>query len=364
MIVSKESYDNENNVTNQKLKVLDLFSGIGGFSLGLERTGGFEIVAFCEIDEHARKVLKKHWPDTPIFEDISLLTKRHDMLEYGEGSVKIGELGTSNIDVICGGFPCQDISTANTTGKGLKGERSGLWREFKRLIEEIKPRYALIENVANLRSKGLNQVIKDLWSIGYDCEWHIIPACSVGALHKRERIWIIAYPHSESLRNIEQRKPSGWIQNGIQDQGETELRVNGTKRDATNSNCERMEGRIESRSNNKGLREERQSKPNNHSFSKEHKEGRISTYPNNFRLWRPFTSEEERRVWWAKATSSVSHVFGKIHEIEPTVCRVNDGISKRLDERARKERIKQLGNAVVPQIPELIGRVILEHENC
>ncbi len=117
------------------LKVLDLFSGIGGFSLGLERTGGFETVAFCEIDKKARLVLKKHWPDVPIFEDVSALT---------------GDQINEKIDIIVGGFPCQDISVAGK-GAGLAGARSGLWFEFHRLIKEIRPSYVIAENVSALR---------------------------------------------------------------------------------------------------------------------------------------------------------------------------------------------------------------------
>ncbi len=128
------------------LRVLDLFSGIGGFSLGLERTGGFKTVAFCEIESFPRKVLAKHWPEVPIYEDVRQLT--------------VERLATDGIsvDVICGGFPCQDISVAGK-GAGLAGERSGLWSEFARLIGEIRPRYAIVENVAALLSRGLGDVL-------------------------------------------------------------------------------------------------------------------------------------------------------------------------------------------------------------
>lgn len=162
------------------MKVLDLFSGIGGFSLGLERAG-METVAFCEIDAKARKVLKKHWPNVPIHEDIKKLAGEH-----------IGY-----VDVICGGFPCQDVSIANVNygaPAGLNGARSGLWSEYKRLIDEIRPRYAIIENVSALRSRGLDIVLGQLAEIGYDAEWHCIPAARVGAPHRRDRIWIVAYP--------------------------------------------------------------------------------------------------------------------------------------------------------------------------
>lgn len=229
-----------------KMKVLDLFSGIGGFSLGLERAG-METVAFCEIDKKAQLVLQKHWPDVPIFNDIKKL--RGDHL-YG------------TIDVICGGFPCQDISTAGK-GAGLAGERSELWYEFHRLIKEIKPKYAIIENVSALRSRGLDEVLRTLSEIGYDAEWHCITAASIGAPHRRDRIWIVAYPQCE------------W-------------------------NYTRPMGRL-------------------------HK----------------FYSEKTRSSFWTT---------------EPNLGRVANGIPGRVD------RLKQLGNAVVPQIPELIGRAIINHE--
>jgi len=161
------------------VNVLDLFSGIGGFSLGLERAG-FKTIAFCEIDPFCRKVLNKHWPDVPIYEDIREL----------DGS-------TITADVITGGFPCQDLSSAGLR-KGFHGERSSLYREMLRIISECGPQYAIFENVTGLLSGNTGEwfaaFLYDLASIGYDAEWHCISASFFGACHHRDRVWVIAYP--------------------------------------------------------------------------------------------------------------------------------------------------------------------------
>ncbi|WP_417790662.1 DNA cytosine methyltransferase [Terasakiella pusilla] len=169
------------------LKVLDLFSGIGGFSLGLERTGGFKTVAFCEIEEFPRKVLRKHWPEVPQYDDVRTLT-----------ADQLARDGIS-VDVICGGFPCQDISPAGK-GEGIKGGRSSLWFEFSRLIGEIRPCFVIVENSGLLPSRGLGSVLGSLAEGGYDAEWAPIPAGCVGAPHWRERTWIIAYPKRSERR--------------------------------------------------------------------------------------------------------------------------------------------------------------------
>ena len=152
------------------MKVLDLFSGIGGFSLGLERAG-METVAFCEIEPFPRAVLKHHWPEVPCYEDVRTLT-----------AARLAADGINEIDVICGGFPCQDLSLAGRM-VGMDGTRSGLWSEIARLIGELRPRYAIMENVANLLSgpagrsgEWFGRVLGDLASLGYDAEWHCIPA--------------------------------------------------------------------------------------------------------------------------------------------------------------------------------------------
>lgn len=162
-------------------KVLDLFSGIGGFSLGLERAG-FETIAFCEIEPFCRAVLRKHWPTVPCYEDIQELT--------GE-RLAVDGLAPA---VLCGGFPCQDLSRAGSR-LGLKGERSGLWREYARLIDELRPRYILVENVADLLEWEFGEVLSDLARSGYDVEWSVLRACAMGAPHMRRRVFVVAYPN-------------------------------------------------------------------------------------------------------------------------------------------------------------------------
>lgn len=183
-------------MTQSTLKVLDIFSGIGGFSLGLEHAG-METEAFCEIEPFCQGILEKHWPKTRIFTDIKILNKE-----------LLLRSGITRINVIAGGFPCQDISCAGKQ-RGIGGSRSGLWKEYKRLINELRPDYAIIENVANLRSRGLITVLQDLWEIGYDAEWHCIPASAIGAPHRRDRIWIIAHPIIKGLEGCLRQSTEG-----------------------------------------------------------------------------------------------------------------------------------------------------------
>lgn len=162
-------------------QVLDLFSGIGGFSLGLERTGGFETVAFCEIEEFPRKVLAKHWPKVPCYDDVRTLT-----------AARLAADGIT-INAICGGFPCQDISIAGH-GAGLSGSRSGLYYEVERLICELEPALVILENVAELLGRGMGDVLGSLAGCGYDAEWRRIRGSQVGVSQDRDRVWILAYP--------------------------------------------------------------------------------------------------------------------------------------------------------------------------
>ena len=168
------------------LKILDLFSGIGGFSLGMEKTGGFETVAFCEIEPHRRLILNKHWPKVPCYHDVKKITGK----ELARDGIKP--------DIITGGFPCQDLSSSGT-GQGLEGERSGLFYQIIRLIGEIRPKYVILENSPNLiggnDGRWAREVFGQLAKVGYDAEWRIIPASYFGAPHERKRVWIIAYPN-------------------------------------------------------------------------------------------------------------------------------------------------------------------------
>lgn len=272
------------------MKVLDLFSGIGGFALGLENAG-FETAAFCEIDPYAQKVLAKNWPEVPIYDDIRRITADR-LVSDGIG-----------VDVITGGFPCQDISTAGTKS-GLDGKRSGLWSECARLLGDVRPRYAIFENVTNLLTGDggdwFKRVLWDISSIGYDAEWHCIPASAIGAVHHRDRVWIVAYPHEL----------------GLEEHGYSESDKSFVKSEAvSDTSSEGLQGGQEARNNG----EDRQ-KPRN------------------------------------QLITGLSGVQGGIWEAEPNVGRVANGVP------SRSHRLKCLGNAVVPQIPELIGRQIMERE--
>jgi DNA (cytosine-5)-methyltransferase 1 len=162
-----------------KLKVLDLFSGIGGFSLGLHKTGKYETKAFCEWDKTCQSVLRKNFPGVVIYDDIKDLSLNED----------------SGYDILVGGFPCQDLSLAGR-GAGLEGDRSSHWFHYLRLIKEAKPKGCIIENVSALRSRGLDTVLRGLDAVGYDAEWHCITAKHLGAYHERDRVFILAYSRS------------------------------------------------------------------------------------------------------------------------------------------------------------------------
>jgi DNA (cytosine-5)-methyltransferase 1 len=278
-----------------KLRVLDLFSGIGGFSLGLERTGGFETVAFCEIEPFPRKVLAKHWPGVKCYEDVTKLTG--DILRRDGISV----------DVITGGFPCQDISCAGKQAGIGEGTRSGLWSEIVRLIGELSPRYVIVENVAALlsgpgeqRGGWFGSILGDLAECGYDAEWENIPAAAVGAPHRRERVWIVAYPN----KKIAARLPSR------------------TQAKHTVAKCR---GQILANAGGIGQPRQGGAKGCQHTAKEDYR-----------KINRTFHDGG-----WAA---------------EPSVGRMAYGVPNGMD------RLSACGNAVVPKIPELIGRAIMQAE--
>ena len=265
-----------------------LFSGIGGIDLGFE-WAGIETKWQVEIDEYCQKLLSIRFPHTKKFTDVR----------------KVGSHNLEKVDIISGGFPCQDISVAGK-GAGIEGERSGLWTELHRVISELRPRFAFIENVPMLTIRGGGRVISDLAEIGYDAEWQIVGADDVGAWHRRKRIWIVAYPeHNGSSttdgqrEKIESPKPTGKKSVG-EFEGRSDLQ------DVSDTTSKRRCGGDTTRKNAKDVGELRRS---------------------------------ERFGYWS---------------FEPDVGRVAHGIPKRVD------RLKGIGNAVVPYIPYIIGKRLKE----
>ena len=363
------------------MRVLDLFSGIGGFALGLERAG-FTTVAFCEVDPFCRAVLAKHWPEVPIYDDVRALTG--------------ARLAADGIvcDAICGGFPCQDISVAGR-GAGLAGDRSGLWFEYLRVVSEVAPRWVIIENVPALRSRGLDTVLGGLSALGYDAEWHCIPAAALGAPHRRDRVWIVANSHEQAGR----RFGDGWRQQ--QPEGSTEARhvahappggrrehghVSGEAGNAgagqpavcgeamahpehsgrqgwqspgpiigpdaiVPSGWRRSESRLGREIDGTAGRVDRHW-PTPHGASGGGKDGAYDGHGN----------ELAQAVYVSVGTSDSARSARKVgsREVEPW-----EGNTPRTIGRGapnRRPRLKAIGNSVVPQVVELIGRAILRRE--
>ena len=240
------------------LTIGSLFSGIGGLELGLERAGLGPVKWQVEIDPYCRAVLAKHWPDVERFDDVRTV---------GRGNL-------APVDLICGGFPCQDISLAGGMA-GISGSRSGLWSEYARIVGEIRPRYVVVENVAELARSGLDRVLADLASLGFDAVWFPLAAADLGAPHERDRLFVVAHPVQIGC--------SGAEQGGIDGGHETRL-----------WNCGAGDAPCPSPS------------------------------------W-------EAEIGWAP---------------EPALDRVANGVPNRMD------RVGALGNAVVPQVAEVVGWVV------
>ena len=262
-----------------------LFAGIGGFDLGFERAG-MACRWQVEIDEYASGVLRKHWP---------AVHRERDIRECGGHNLE-------RVDIICGGFPCQDISYAGR-GAGLEGERSGLFFEAVRVVRELRPRAVVLENVAALLTRGLDKVLGTLAEIGYDAEWHCIPAAAVGAPHIRDRVFLLGWnTDSGDDNSFKARNQKNAIASRIGSRSHerkspvlANAKVPGLQKRANTTGCATQRGRPAG-----GL---------------------------------------ERCDWWAT---------------EPAVGRVAHGVPRRVD------RLRGLGNAVVPQVAEYVGRMVME----
>ena len=312
------------------MRVLDLFSGIGGFALAGQWVWGddHEIVGFCEIDKYCHNVLNKNFPGVPIYEDIQQLNGKD----------------FNDIDLITGGFPCQDISVAGK-GAGIEeGTRSGLWFEMLRIISEVRPRFALIENVPMLTIRGGTRVIADLTKIGYDAEWTIIGADDVGAWHKRKRIWIVSYPQSKG--SLSPRKPKENISKSkrlVKNKKEigSEVRSNFTRCDKQNKKSE------DELSNSNNKRSQRMVKRSQES-RRSNKQTRLQS-----RAREGSRGNTKQRV--GGVANGLSDRLDRYWIREPEgIPRVRTGQTKRV------QRLKGLGNAIVPQVAYKVMKMIKE----
>jgi DNA (cytosine-5)-methyltransferase 1 len=301
-----------------KLKLLDLFSGIGGFSLGLESTGFFETIAFVEKDKFCRKVLKKNFNNIPIEEDIR--------------NVKGSNYAA---DIITGGFPCQPFSVAGKR-KGTDDDRY-LWDETIRVVAECKPSWFIGENVEGLININnglvLRQVQTDLEDQGFQVQCIIVPAAGIGAFHQRKRIWIIGFNATNSNNNGSYR----------------------SQRDATKQSCNKQEDRLSFRDDKDvpnsdsrlrgGRGTEFQSRDDGQwgFYSKEEEQARNDI---RSKVIGCDAVSEQNKTWW---------------QTQSKLCGVPNGVSYELD-KDRSNRIKSLGNSIVPQIARQLGLSIMEAE--
>jgi DNA (cytosine-5)-methyltransferase 1 len=275
------------------LTVGSLFSGIGGIDLGLERAG-MKVVWQVEKDPYARQVLKKHWPHAKLCTDVRDAHPRG----WCTNGLYYKACCLEPVDLVCGGFPCQDISNAGKRG-GITAPRSGLWKEFARIVGELRPRYVLIENVPALRTRGLRAVLSDLHACGYDAEWDGVSAAALGAPQLRDRLFVVAYAQQLQLR---QQSGRGSGTNG---QGSVLASEPGAEGSATNADST---GELQ---------------PSRRVFQ-------VGQRPSD-------------GGWWGT---------------EPDVERVVYGVPAGVD------RIRCLGNAVVPQVAEYVGRLIVDFDAC
>jgi DNA (cytosine-5)-methyltransferase 1 len=313
------------------LRLLDTFSGIGGFSLAARWLGGFQTVQFVERDPYCQRILRKHWPDVPIHDDICTY-----------------EPAAGSADVVCGGFPCQDISTAGKQAGIKEGTRSGLFYELMRVVRLVGPRYIVLENVAAIISNGLDTVLGTLAEAGYDCEWACIPASDVGACHRRDRWWCVAYASGTDRDGW--AEGTGRRQRSAADAGgcripESHGRTDGTThpqsgRRRTGSGQSTGQARHEGPGVGDGGA------------------GSDAPHPHHQR-------QQERQPaaiaggsgWtgWGDAPRRLNPDW-RSYLSEPVLCRGDDGLSGRVD------RLRALGNAVVPQVAMVPLQRVLKME--
>lgn len=293
------------------MNVLDLFSGIGGFSLGLERAG-MRTVAFCEIEPFPRAVLAKHWPGVPCYEDVRDVTAE-----------RLARDGVPPPELICGGYPCQPFSHAGKQ-RGSEDPRH-LWPEMRRVIGEVRPAWVVAENVVGHVALGLDQVLADLETDGYAGRAIVIPAAAVDAPHIRQRVWIMARDRDRDRESV----------------GAFDAKVERVSGDLADAECEGLEGYA----GDEGAAEGRSGSQRGPVASRRVPRGIGPLLPDDgLRRSEGARASERRRPQPARWLP------------EPGVGRVANGIPRRMD------RLRALGNAVVPQIPEMIGRAILEAE--
>ena len=311
--------------TGEKMKVLDLFSGIGGFSLGLE-AAGMQTVAFCEREPFCQAVLKKHWPDVPCHNDITTL----------DGGYYAGR-----VDVVCGGYPCQPFSVA---GKRLgHADERHLWPEMLRIIQGSKPRWVIAENVAGHIKLGFDEVASSLENEGFTVWPFVIPACAVDAPHKRDRLWIFGYSQhngsSAAYKPRSTREANDDLSQGAHEAGEP-ARSTGVRQGMVANTEGKQGGRLQQ----SRISSDAPSSSDASDFGDFVCEGGVCA---KVQRERTFSREPSGGfTQWADGWPVSS----------PRICGVDDGIP------ARTHRLKALGNAVVPQIPYIIGQAIIEYE--
>ena len=312
------------------LRILDLFSGIGGFSLAARWIGGFEMVQFVERDPFCQRILRKHWPDVPIHDDICTYDPE-----------------PRSADVVVGGFPCQDISQAGK-GAGLSGERSGLFYELLRIVRVVEPRYVVLENVAAILGRGLDDVLGALAEAGYDTEWACIPASAVGACHQRDRWWCVAYSQGGrwGARPGQGQGQAGHEGSGTGDGGEgftaDAIRLRRQRRRAPiNLAGQAGAGQVD------GQQWQR--------YGDATDDCGAATHPHRQRLERTNQLGGSTTTWPAATARLDPNWRGYVSE--PVLRRGDDGLRNRVD------RLKALGNAVVPQVAAIpLARVRELHD--